>query len=91
VDSDDILVVQGSSQTFNPMLSDAVIEAQKLADPTASDSEWGGNFRADLVGLFDDDVIDRAIDHGRPLELPPQPSKKFAVGNVAAQRVVQKS
>jgi hypothetical protein len=77
VDSDDILVVQGSSQTFNPMLSDAVIEAQKLADPTASDSEWGGNFRADLVGLFDDDVIDRAVDHGRPLELPPQPSKNF--------------
>jgi hypothetical protein len=74
-DGDDVLVVQGSSKMFNITLSDAVIEAQKAADPTASDSEWGGLFRADLVGLFDDNVIDLAAVRGRPLELPPLPSK----------------
>jgi hypothetical protein len=36
VDGDDVLVVQGSSQTFNATLSDEVIAAQRLADPTAA-------------------------------------------------------
>ena len=73
VDSDDVLVVQGSSRTFNPSLTDAVIEAQRAADPTAASSEWDAEFRADLVGFLDDVLIDGAVDHGRPLELPPQP------------------
>ena len=71
VDSDEVLVVQGSSQTFNPSLSDATIAAQRLADPTAASSEWDAVFRADLVGFLDDAVIDRAVNRDRPLELPP--------------------
>lgn len=72
VSSDDVLVVQGSSQTFNPNLTDATIAAQKLADPTAAPSEWDAEFRPDMVGYLDDALIDRAVDRGRPLELPPQ-------------------
>lgn len=63
--------MQGSSQTFNPSLSDATIAAQRLADPTAASSEWDAVFRADLVGFLDDAVIDRAVNRDRPLELPP--------------------
>jgi hypothetical protein len=70
VDSDDTLVVQGSSQTFNPTLTEATIAAQRLADPAAAASEWDGDFRTDLVGFLDDAVIDRAIDRARPIELP---------------------
>ncbi len=74
IDSNEVLVVQGSSQTFNPTLTAATIAEQKLADPTAADSEWDANFRPDLVGLYGDAVIDSVVDHGRPLELPPRPT-----------------
>ena len=77
VDGDDVLVVQGSSKTFNPSLTDEVIDAQRLADPTAAASEWDAEFRADLVGFLDDAVIDRAVDRNRPIELPPMPSPAF--------------
>jgi hypothetical protein len=77
VDGDDVLVVQGSSRTFNPSLDEGAIAAQRLADPTASASEWDAEFRADLVGFLDDAVIDRAINRDRPLELPPDPAKYY--------------
>jgi hypothetical protein len=70
VDNDDVLIVQGSSRTFNSTLTEEVIAAQRLADPTAAASEWDAEFRSDLVGFLDDAVIDAAIDRGRPLELP---------------------
>lgn len=77
VDGDDVLVVQGSSQTFNPSLTDATIDAQRAADPTAAASEWDALFRVDLVGFFGDVTIDRAVDHNRPLELPALPHPAF--------------
>ena len=70
IDSDDILFVQGSSKTFNSTLSDAVIQAQREADPAGARSEWDGEFRQDLVGFLDEVVIERAIDRNRPIELP---------------------
>jgi hypothetical protein len=81
VDGDDVLVVQGSSRTFNPSLNEEAIAAQRLADPTASASEWDAEFRADITGFLDDAVIDRAINLDRPLELPPDPAK-FYVAHV---------
>lgn len=77
ISDDDTLVVQGSSKTFNPSLTDAVIAAQRLADPVASASEWDAEFRADLVGFLDDATIDRAVDRSRPLELAPRPHPAF--------------
>src|SRR5262249_30981196 len=71
VDGDDVLVVQGNSKTFNPSLSDAVLAAQRAADPTAAGAEWDAEFRSDIGAFLDDELIDAAIDHGRPLELPP--------------------
>jgi Phage Terminase len=71
VGGDDVLVVQGGSQMFNPSLTDEIINQQKLADPTAASSEWDARFRADLTGLYDDATIDRGVDRNRPLELPP--------------------
>ena len=49
--SDDTLVVQGSTLTFNGTLDAAAIAAQQEADPTAARSEWDAQFRADIVGL----------------------------------------
>jgi hypothetical protein len=73
VASDDTLVVQGPTLVFNRTLDPEAIAAQREADPTASRSEWDAEFRADLAGFLDDELIDAAIDHDRPLELPPRP------------------
>jgi hypothetical protein len=73
-DDDDVLVVQGASQIFNPSLSDAVIAAQREADPTGAVAEWDALFRSDIAAFLDDELIDGAVKYGRPLELPPQPN-----------------
>ena len=70
-ESDDTLVVQGGSIQFNPTLSEATIDAQRQADPTAAASEWDSVFRSDLSAFLDDATIEAAIDYGRPLELSP--------------------
>jgi hypothetical protein len=67
----DVLVVQGPSRLFNPLLDDRVIEAQRQADPAAAISEWDAEFRADISAFLDDALIDAAVERNRPLELPP--------------------
>jgi hypothetical protein len=71
VADDDVLVVQGASQTFNPSLTDATIAAQRAADPTGASAEWNALFRTDIGAFLDDELIDAAVDRGRPLELSP--------------------
>jgi hypothetical protein len=39
------------------------------SDPEAANSEWLGEFRTDISGLFDERSIDGAINKERPLEL----------------------
>jgi hypothetical protein len=71
VDSDDTLVVQGGSKIFNPSLDDEAIAAQRAADPIAAKSEWDSEWRDDLSGFLDENVIEGSINPDRPLELPP--------------------
>ena len=75
--SDDVLVVQGSSTQFNPMLSEGDIARAMRDDPEAGVSEWQGEFRADIGAFLDDRDIDGCVDHDRPIELPPRPSIKY--------------
>jgi Phage Terminase len=70
VEDDGVLVVQGSSKTFNPSLAGATIAAQRQADPAAAGAEWDAEFRSDIGAFLDDELIDAAIDHSRPIELP---------------------
>jgi len=69
---DDVLVVQGPSTTFNPTLSTTSIEASIADDPEGARAEWEALFRSDLAAFLDEQTIDAAVDHGRPLELPPR-------------------
>src|SRR5262249_58288998 len=71
VDGDDVVVVQGAAKVFNPSLADATIAAERAADPAAAGAEWDAEFRRDISAFVDGELIDGAIDHGRPLELPP--------------------
>jgi hypothetical protein len=51
-------------------LHDQLIRKQLRQSGTAQ-------FRNDLSSFLADDVIDGAIDHGRPLELPPRPGVRY--------------
>jgi hypothetical protein len=68
----DVLVIQAPSHLLNPTLDAALIEAHRAADPEASVAEWDAQFRSDLVAFLSEDLIELAIDHARPPELPPQ-------------------
>jgi hypothetical protein len=72
IDGDDVLVVQGPALAFNSTLDVAAIAAARAADPIAAHAEWDAEFRADLDAYLDDETLERAIDHDRPLELSPQ-------------------
>jgi hypothetical protein len=69
---DDTLVVAGPSVLFNPTLNKELIAKAHELDAESARSEWDGEFRSDLSGFLDDLSIDDAIDHARPLELPPR-------------------
>jgi hypothetical protein len=73
-DDADTLVVKGASAQFNSTIDMSTIERARASDPTAAMAEWDAEFRSDLSQFLDDDSIDAAIDHGRPLELPPRPN-----------------
>jgi hypothetical protein len=76
-DDDDVLVVQGPSKLFNPTLDSGVIERARQSDPEAARAEWDAEFRGDLSAFPDDDLIDAAIESGRPLELPPRRDQTY--------------
>lgn len=77
VDDPNVLVVSGSSQQFNPMLDERVIERSRATDPEGSRAEWDAEFRSDLASFLDDVTLESVIDYSRPLELPPQQTCRY--------------
>lgn len=77
VDDDGVLVVKGPTTAFNPTIEQAKIARELAADPEGARSEWEAEFRSDISSLFDEQVIEDAVDHGRPLELPPRSGLKY--------------
>jgi hypothetical protein len=77
VDDDEVLVVRGGSKTFNPSLGEQTVAAQRAADPTAAASEWDAEFREDISAYLDEAMIETAIEHARPLELPPADRRTY--------------
>jgi hypothetical protein len=67
-----VLVIQAATRDLNPTIAEATVMEAYAEDPASALSEWGGEFRSDLSALFGDEVIDRAVDHARPLEVPPR-------------------
>ena len=69
-EDDPVLVVKGPSRTFNPTISQAVIDRAYADDPIAAGAEWGSEFRSDLESFVTNDAIDAVTMPGR-FELPP--------------------
>ena len=73
----DVLVITAPSTELNPTLDPNIIANARAADPEAALAEWDGMFRTDLSSLLTDDVVDAAIDHSRPPELPRQSGVRY--------------
>jgi hypothetical protein len=72
VDDPSVMIVQGESRQFNSTLDAGTIDAARADDPESAQAEWDGQFRGDLSSYLTDELIEAAIDHSRPLELPPR-------------------
>ena len=64
-----ILVAHGPTKTFNPTISDKVIERAYKRDPVAAATEWGGEFRSDLESYINKEALERHVIPNR-FELP---------------------
>jgi hypothetical protein len=71
------LVIQAPSRLLNPTLDASTIASAEDADAFAARSEWLGEFRNDIASYLDDVTLEAAIEHGRPLELPPRAHHRY--------------
>lgn len=61
-DDNDVLVIKGSTQQFNPTIDAAEIEKELAADPDGARAEWLGEFRANLTAYIDRNSLEYCID-----------------------------
>jgi hypothetical protein len=69
-DDPDVLVIQGPTALFNPLIDRSIIDRAKKDDAESALAEWEGQFRGDVSALLDDAMVDDAIDNVRPIDLP---------------------
>jgi hypothetical protein len=86
VSNDDVLAIQGPSTAFNPNLTPDDITQAVADDPEGASSEWEATFRTEIATFLDEPTIEAAIDHDRPLELPPRPFQYTAFTDVSGGR-----
>ena len=68
--NDDVLVFHGDTKLFNPTYSERKLERLKKRKPLTYRTENLAFFRTDLSAMYDPLMIDKAINHDRPLEIP---------------------
>lgn len=72
----EILVAKAPSKLMNPTLPDRVIEHAKERDLAAALAEYEAEFRNDIQGFIDADVVNRAA-RSEPLIIPPDPRCRY--------------
>jgi hypothetical protein len=69
-DDGDVLVVRAPSLTLNPTLDRSIVEQALEDDPAAARSEWLAEFRNDISGFADIEVVNAAVDRGVAVRPP---------------------
>lgn len=75
-DHDDVLVWKAATRVMNPTYSQKIIDRAYRRDPAAADTEFGANFRRDVVALFAPQAIQMCVPPG-VTERPPQPGLTY--------------
>jgi hypothetical protein len=67
---DDVLVIKAPTAVLNPTIDQSIIDKAMEDDPAAARAEWLGEFRDDISGFVDADVVAACVSPG-VRELPP--------------------
>jgi hypothetical protein len=78
-DDDDILVIQAPTRVLNPTIDQSFIDQALAEDPVGARSEWLAEFRSDISGYLDLEVIESAIDRGVTVR-PPRKGVAYVSG-----------
>jgi hypothetical protein len=71
-DDDDVLIIQAATRTLNPTIDQAFIDQALADDPIGARAEWLAEFRSDIAGYADFELIDAAVDRGISVRPPRQ-------------------
>jgi hypothetical protein len=77
-DDDDVLVVRGSTRTFNTLFDAKVIERQIASDPALYRAEYLSEWRDDLSTFISRELLDAAVDRGVVVRPPVAGTTYFA-------------
>ena len=64
VENDPALVIQAETTTLNPTIPKAKVARELTRDPSAARSEWLGEFRNDVEGYINRDVVQGCVGPG---------------------------
>ena len=71
-----VLVAKGPSRSFNPSLTQRVIDRAYARDAASAAAEYGGEFRSDVEAFLTREVVEACTATGRH-ELPPVPGVRY--------------
>jgi hypothetical protein len=66
----DVLVIRAPSKLLNPTLDQAIIDQALADDPFGARSEWLAEFRSDISGFLDLEVVESSVDRGVTVRPP---------------------
>jgi hypothetical protein len=69
---DDVLVIKAPTRVLNPTIPQEIIDRAIAKDPAAQRAEWLCEFRDDIGGWLQSEIIERAVDHGVSVRPPNQ-------------------
>ena len=83
-DDDEVLVVKGSSRTFNPLLTEAWEAREMKRDPARNRAEVLAEWRDDVSAFLPRDLIEAAVDRGVEFRMRESGESCFAFTDVSA-------
>lgn len=75
----DVLVIKAPTRTLNPTIGQAVIDQALAEDPATARAEWMAEFRDDIAGFVDVNVIEACVDYGVTAR-PPRDGVRYRAG-----------
>jgi hypothetical protein len=71
----DVLVIRAATRQLNPTIDQSIIDEALAEDPARAKAEWLAEFRDDIGGWLDYELIEQAVDRG--VTVRPPSSNRF--------------
>jgi hypothetical protein len=64
IDSDDVLIIKGTSREFNPCLPQSVVDRALARDPAAARAEYLAEWRSDIESYISRETVEACVEPG---------------------------